>query len=342
MKGAVVPGRGVMTGLLTEPVIKCLFGLGHREGVGVHDDGGIFLCSHFIDEQVIVTTGDVIDGGKPFILEEYVLFVGEVTPHTHIGDAGQSIGEILDGSVESVEADDLIEESGGFFIRAIAQDHLDAIVVAVLHFLHPEFTGGHTVGVGEEHYFVSGFFDTHAEGVFFAGDADSFLFEIDDMEAFEGFFEFVQKESGLVLAIVVDDDDLMGAGIDLGQGSRQMGNELAGLVTCADDDADWMLLRAGLFGWGKKGETSKEPTIIKELGQCDQTEQYKKYLAQRDAKSIHKHSTIGAWNRQGQFDKTESSRRRTSDINFQSIRESTHNRQFIIVKLLFGWRKRVR
>lgn len=293
MKRAVVPGRGVMTCLLTEPVIKCLFGFGHRERIGVHDDGGIFLCSHFIDKEVVVPAGDMVDGGEPFVLEEYALFVGEIPPDTHIRDAGQGVRKVLDGGVEGVKADDLIQETGGFFIGAVTQDHLDAIVVAVLHFLHPVFTGGHTIRVGEEHYFVSGFLDTHAERVFFAGDADGFLFEIDDMKAFEGLFEFVQEESGLVLAIVVDDDDLVGAGIGLGQGSRQMGNELVGLVTGADNDADRMLLGAALLGWGKKGETPEEPTIIKELGQRDQTEQYKKYLTQRDAKSIHKHSTIG-------------------------------------------------
>jgi len=293
MQRAVVPGCGVMTCLLTEPVIKCLFGLGHGERVGVHDDGGIFLGSHFIDEQVVVPARDVVNSREPLILEEYILFVREIPPHAHIRDAGQGVGKVLDGSVEGVKPDDLIEETGGFFIGTVTQDHLDAIVVAVLHFLHPVFTGGHAIGVGEEHYFVSGFLDTHAEGVFFAGDADGFLFEIDDMKAFEGLFEFIQEESGLVLAIVVDDDDLVGAGIGLGEGSRQMGNELARLVAGADDDADRMLLGAALFGRGKKGKTPKEPTIIKELGQRDQTKQYKKYLAQGDTKSIHKHSTIG-------------------------------------------------
>ena len=293
MKRAVVPGCGVMTCLLTEPVIKSLFGLGHREGVGVHDDGGIFLCSHFIDEQIVISAGDVVDGGEPFVLEEYVFFVREIPPHTHIRDAGQGVGEVLDGGVEGVKPDDLIQETGGFFIGTVTQDHLDAIVVAVLHFLHPVFAGGHTIGVGEEHYLVSGFLDTHAEGIFFAGDADGFLFEIDDMKAFEGLFEFIQEESGLVLAVVVDDDDLVGAGIGLGQGAWQMGNELVGLVAGAYNDADRMLLGAALFGRDKKGETPEEPTIIKELGQRDQTEQYKKYLTQRDAKSIHKHSTIG-------------------------------------------------
>lgn len=126
---------------------------------------------------------------------------------------------------------------------------------------------------------MSGFFNTHAERVFFAGDADGFLFEVDDMKAFEGLFEFVQEESGLVLAVVVDDDDLVCARIALGQGSREMSEELRRFVTGADNDADRMLLGAGLFGRCEKGKTPEKPTIIKKLGQCDQTEQYKKYLA---------------------------------------------------------------
>ena len=94
--------------------------------------------------------------------------------------------------MEGVEADDLVEESGCFFIRAIAEDHFDTVVIAVLHFLHPEFAGRHTVGVSEQDDLVPGFLDTHAERIFFPGDADGFLFEIDDVQAFKGFFKFIE------------------------------------------------------------------------------------------------------------------------------------------------------
>jgi hypothetical protein len=39
------------------------------------------------------------------------------------------------------------------------------------------------------------------------------------METFECLFEFVEEEAGVVLAVVVDDDNLMGAWVGLNEGA---------------------------------------------------------------------------------------------------------------------------
>jgi hypothetical protein len=47
---------------------------------------------------------------------------------------------------------------------------------------------------------------------------------------------------------MIDDDDLVCAGIGLDESTRQMGDEAGGFVAGADDDADGVLLRMLFFG----------------------------------------------------------------------------------------------
>ena len=61
---------------------------------------------------------------------------------------------------------------------------------------------------------------------------------------------------------MVDDDDLMGAGVGLDEGAGEVGYELGGFVTCADDDADGVLLGMLFCCRCKKGKAPEEPTII--------------------------------------------------------------------------------
>lgn len=193
--------------------------------------------------------------------------------------------------MEGVKTDDLIEEARVFFIGAVAEHHFDAIVIAVLHLLHPEFAGGDAVGVCEQDDLVPGLLDPHAEGIFFTGNADGFLFEVNDMESFEGLFKFIQQEAGVILAIVVNNDNLMGAGVGLDQGAGEMGDQFGCFVACADDYADGVLLRLFFFCGDKKSQTSEEPPIIKKLDQGDQEKHYKNDLSPGDTQFSHKHST---------------------------------------------------
>jgi len=263
--GLIVFGGSVVTGFLSEPFRESFFGFGEHEGIGIYDDGGIILCGHFIDEEVVVAAGHVVDSGEAFIAEEDVFFVREVSADAHIGPACQGVGKILEGGMKGIEANDLVEEAGAFFVGTVTQDDFDPVAVTVLHFLHPEFAGRHAIGVGKQYYLVQGFFDAHAQGVFFSGDADGLVFEVDDMEAFEGLFEFVEEEAGVVLTVVVDDDDFVGTGVGLYEGAGQVGDQPGCLIAGADDDTYGVLL--GVFFWqgGIEGQPSEEPTIVKQL-----------------------------------------------------------------------------
>jgi hypothetical protein len=177
--------------------------------------------------------------------------------------------------MEGVEADDLVEEARGPFIGAVAEYDLDPVAIAVLHFLHPEFAGGDAIGVGQQDDLVQGFFDAHAQRVFFTGNADGFVFEVDDMEAFEGLFEFVQQEAGVVLAVVVDDDDFVGAGIGWTRApgrwvTRRAASSRAQMMTLTG--CCWECSFRGRI----PGQPSEEPTIVKQLYQGDQTKNNKK------------------------------------------------------------------
>jgi len=202
----------------------------------------------------------------------------------------------LQGGVKGIEADDLIEHTGTFFVGAIAEYDFDAIVISVLHFLHPEFAGGDAIGVREQDDLVPGFFDAHAEGIFLTGDTDCFVFQVDDMKSFEGLFEFVEKEAGIILAIVIDHDHFVGAGVGLNKGAREVGDKAGGFIPGADDDADGMLLGLFFFWGGIEGEPSEEPSIVEQLHQGDQTKNNKKQFKPGETliQFCHKRSVSGA------------------------------------------------
>ncbi len=201
--GAIVPG------FLAEPFAEGFFGLRQHKGVGVDDDGGILIGGHFIDKEVVVAAGDMVDGGEAFIAEEDRFFIGEVTADAHVGNTGERIGKVLQRGMKGIEPDDFVEEAGPFLVWAIAEHDLDPVAIAVLHLLHPEFAGGHAIGVGQEDDLVTGFLDAHAKRVFLAGDAERFVFQVNNMKSFECLFEFIEEEAGIVLAVVIDDDHFM-------------------------------------------------------------------------------------------------------------------------------------
>src|SRR5579863_7333064 len=93
----VIFGGAIMTGFLAEPFAEGLFGLRDHKGVRVYDDGRILFGCHFIDKEVVVTAGDMVEGGEAFVAKEDGLLIGEVAAYTHIGMAGKGVGEILQG-----------------------------------------------------------------------------------------------------------------------------------------------------------------------------------------------------------------------------------------------------
>ena len=92
MQGFVIFGRSMVTGFLAEPFCERLFGVGNREGVGVHDNSGIVFCSDLVDEEVIVSAGDMVKRGETFVPEEQVLFIGKISADAHIGLPCQCVG----------------------------------------------------------------------------------------------------------------------------------------------------------------------------------------------------------------------------------------------------------
>ena len=135
-------------------------------------------------------------------------------------------------------------------------------MIGILHFLDPELSGGYAIGVGKKDDLIAGFFDAHAQRVFFTWDADGIVFEIDNMQSFEGLFEFVEKKAGVILAVMVDDDHFVGRRIALDERSGEMGDEAGGFVAGADDDAYGVLLGM-FFGRGRiESQPSEEPAIV--------------------------------------------------------------------------------
>ena len=64
-----------MPGLLAQPLVKSSLRLTECDGIFINDDGSVVFTGNLVDEQIIVTAGDVIDGGKAFVAKKNILFV---------------------------------------------------------------------------------------------------------------------------------------------------------------------------------------------------------------------------------------------------------------------------
>ncbi len=74
----------VVAVLLADPVAKLAFGFRQGECILIEHHIHIVFGSYLVNEQVIVTTGYVVDAGKTFLAEEQFAFVRQVSTHTHI------------------------------------------------------------------------------------------------------------------------------------------------------------------------------------------------------------------------------------------------------------------
>ena len=77
--------------------------------------------------------------------------------------------------------------------------------------------------------------------IFFRG-SDRFVFEVDNMQVLECFFKFFQQVAGIVLAVVIDNNDFVGSGIGLYQRAWQVTDKFPGFIPGADNDAHRVLL----------------------------------------------------------------------------------------------------
>ena len=194
--------------------------------------------------------------------------------------------------MKGVETNELVQKPGIFFIRAIAQDYLRSIPVSFLHFLDPEFCSGNAIRICQQNDLIQGFFDAHAEGIFFPRDADGFVFEIDDMKTLEFLFKFIEEIAGLVLAVMIHDHDLMRRGVVLNKRAKEMSFETGCFIAGADNDAYGMGL--GMLFWRRdiKGETSKEPTVVKQLNYGNEAKNNKKQFEPGETPKQFSHKCI--------------------------------------------------
>ena len=101
--------------------------------LGVDLDFGVFLGGHLTDENVVFTGGHAVMRSKAFVAEEQPLAVGEVLPDTHVWLPCQSRREILESDLQSIEANQSVEQSSRVVITAVADDHLGVVVVTADH-----------------------------------------------------------------------------------------------------------------------------------------------------------------------------------------------------------------
>src|SRR5436305_3819535 len=95
--------------LLFSPFLPALFWLRNSEGFRVQNYSGIFFCSNAVNEQVIVSAGNMIDRRESLVLKKKIFSVCKIPAHTHVRFSGQCISKILKCGMKSFETNDLIE-----------------------------------------------------------------------------------------------------------------------------------------------------------------------------------------------------------------------------------------
>jgi hypothetical protein len=92
------------------------------------------------------------------------------------------------------------------------------------------------------------------------------------MQAFESFFKLFQQVTGIILAVMIDHDHFMGAGVGLGERARQVFSQVGRFIPCTDNHAYGVLLRFFFSTLTEESEPEKKPCVIKKLDNTNQTE----------------------------------------------------------------------
>src|SRR6476619_466383 len=103
----------------------------------VNNNCCIFFCSNHVDKQVVITTRDMMNRRKSFIIKEQFLFVGQIPANSHVRQAGKCKRKILQRRMKSLKTYKFVQYTGMFMISAITQYDLFAIIITFLHFLYP-------------------------------------------------------------------------------------------------------------------------------------------------------------------------------------------------------------
>ncbi len=152
MFGFIIFGSSIMSCFLLQPSPPCFFRNRTGYGIRINDDFCIFFCRHFIDEKIIIATGNMIDGRKSFVFQKQTFFIRQISPNSHIRNSGQRIRKILKRCMKCFKANEFIQYAFSFMIGAISQYDFSIFVICILHFFDPVFTGRNTVCICQEQY----------------------------------------------------------------------------------------------------------------------------------------------------------------------------------------------
>ena len=95
MERFIVFAGTVMPLFLSYPLLPCFWRFTQSKAVLINTYPGISPVGSHIDEQVIITAGQMVMGSKTFMPEEDLFFITEIPPYAHVRDAGKCIREIL-------------------------------------------------------------------------------------------------------------------------------------------------------------------------------------------------------------------------------------------------------
>lgn len=62
--------------LLAQPVAKCFLGFCQRKGIGIQHNGGVVFIGDFMNEEIVISAGNMIDGGEALVIYEELTLVG--------------------------------------------------------------------------------------------------------------------------------------------------------------------------------------------------------------------------------------------------------------------------
>ena len=78
-----------MSCFLTQPFIEASLWLAEGDGVFIYYYPRVVFARDFVDEKVVITAGNVIDGRKTFVAKENIFFVRKISSDSHVGIARQ-------------------------------------------------------------------------------------------------------------------------------------------------------------------------------------------------------------------------------------------------------------
>jgi hypothetical protein len=108
MFGPVKPCRTVMPGFLAPPLVEFCRWFTDSECLFFNHNGSIVVGGNFVNEHVIISTGNMIDGRKSFYPVKQIFPVAEIPADPHIRVTGYRITQVLKGSMKCFKTNQFI------------------------------------------------------------------------------------------------------------------------------------------------------------------------------------------------------------------------------------------